>query len=227
MRTPGTKDAPIPWMPWGRKRPPESTGERAGSTPTIRTPGTRSFSTSPTPVIVPPGADGGDEGVQVPLRRLEDLDGRRAPVHLRVGLVLELHWHEVVRVLPAHLLGGEHRPRHALDGRRQMDLGAIAGEQALPLHAHVVGHGQDEAIAANGAHHREAHPGIAARGLDQRRPGLQDPPQLRILDHRERDAVLDAAGGIERLHFAEHGGAVGVWNSVELHEGCATDQLED
>ena len=51
---PGTNEAPMPWMPWGRKRPPESTGERAGSTATTRRAGTRSFRTSPTPVTVPP-----------------------------------------------------------------------------------------------------------------------------------------------------------------------------
>src|SRR5215831_10557959 len=37
-----------------RARPPESTGDRVGSTPITRTPGSRSRSTSPTPVIVPP-----------------------------------------------------------------------------------------------------------------------------------------------------------------------------
>ena len=44
----------MPWMPCGRKRPPDRTGDRAGSTPTTRTPGSRSLSTEPTPVTVPP-----------------------------------------------------------------------------------------------------------------------------------------------------------------------------
>ena len=44
----------MPWMPWGRALPPASTGDRAGSTATTRIPGTFSFSTSPTPVRVPP-----------------------------------------------------------------------------------------------------------------------------------------------------------------------------
>src|SRR5206468_3923611 len=39
FRTPGTKDAPIPWIEWGRDLPPESTGEFAGSTAITRAPG--------------------------------------------------------------------------------------------------------------------------------------------------------------------------------------------
>ena len=54
LKTPGTNEAPIPWMPWTPNFPPASTGEFAGSTATIRTPLTFSRSTSPTPVIVPP-----------------------------------------------------------------------------------------------------------------------------------------------------------------------------
>src|SRR5215472_613297 len=54
LSQPGQKEAPMPWMPCGRARPPESTGDRVGSTPITRTPGSRSRSTSPTPVIVPP-----------------------------------------------------------------------------------------------------------------------------------------------------------------------------
>ena len=30
--TPGTNPAPIPWIGWGECVPPESTGERVGST---------------------------------------------------------------------------------------------------------------------------------------------------------------------------------------------------
>ena len=49
-----------------------------------------------------------------------------APVHLRVGRVLELLRHDVARVLAAQLLRREHGARHPLDGRREDELGAEA-----------------------------------------------------------------------------------------------------
>ena len=53
-RTSGTKPGPMPWILCGPGSPPASTAEVSGSTATTRTPGRRSFSTWPTPVIVPP-----------------------------------------------------------------------------------------------------------------------------------------------------------------------------
>src|SRR5664280_1971431 len=53
-RMAGTKPAPMPWMGCGPFCPPDSTGEAAGSTAMTCTEGLRSFSTSPTPVMVPP-----------------------------------------------------------------------------------------------------------------------------------------------------------------------------
>ena len=50
----GTKPAPIPWILCGPGAPPERTAESSGSTATMRTLGLRAFSTSPTPLIVPP-----------------------------------------------------------------------------------------------------------------------------------------------------------------------------
>ena len=119
--------------------PPASTGERAGSTATIRTPGSVCLSTSPTPVIVPPVPTPGDEGVEAAVGVAQDLLGRRAAVDLRVGRVVELLRHEVAVVLAHQLLGGEHGARHALDRRREDQLGAVALQQLAPLHAHVSG----------------------------------------------------------------------------------------
>ena len=53
-RMAGTNPAPMPWMGWGPLAPPDSTGDAAGSTATIRTVDLRSLKTSPTPVMVPP-----------------------------------------------------------------------------------------------------------------------------------------------------------------------------
>lgn len=52
--TSGTKPAPIPCILCGPLLPSDNTGEEAGSTATIFTPGFWDFKYSPTPVIVPP-----------------------------------------------------------------------------------------------------------------------------------------------------------------------------
>ena len=50
----GTNPAPMPWIGCGPLTPPDSTGDASGSTAMTLRPGLRGFSTSPTPVIVPP-----------------------------------------------------------------------------------------------------------------------------------------------------------------------------
>jgi hypothetical protein len=50
----GMKPAPMPWIGCGPRWPPESTGLASGSTAITLSAGLRAFSTSPTPVIVPP-----------------------------------------------------------------------------------------------------------------------------------------------------------------------------
>src|SRR5690606_32787293 len=54
FRIGGTKPAPMPWILCGPGGLPDSTALSSGSTATIRRPGLRAFSTSPTPVSVPP-----------------------------------------------------------------------------------------------------------------------------------------------------------------------------
>ena len=127
-----------------------------------------SFSTSPTPVIVPPVPTPATNASSAPVRLLEDLEGRRAAVDLGVRGVLELLRHEVVGMLAHQLRRREHGARHALDGRREMDLGAEAREQALALHAHVVGHREDQPVALHRGRHGEPDAGVAAGRLDDR-----------------------------------------------------------
>ena len=50
----GTKPAPMPWIEWGPRRPPDSTGLSSGSTAIIRKPDLRGLMTSAIPVNVPP-----------------------------------------------------------------------------------------------------------------------------------------------------------------------------
>src|SRR5690606_17902254 len=64
---------------------------------------------------------------------------------------------------------------------------------------HRFGHDQHKPIALDGGNHRKTDTGIAAGRLDDRPAGSQSAGLLRVLDHRQRDAVLDRAGRIRAL----------------------------
>ena len=109
------------------------TGLAAGSTATILTLGLRALSTSPTPVIVPPVPTPDTKISTCAVRVAPDLLGRGLAMDFRVGRVLELLRHEVVRVLGHQLLGLAHGAGHAFGGRRQDHLGAQGLQQPPPL----------------------------------------------------------------------------------------------
>ena len=58
------------------------------------------------------------------------------------------------------------------------------------------------------------------------RVGAQDAATLRVLDHRERDAVLDAAAWVAALLLHPHGELRGI-EAVHAHVGGSTDRGED
>ena len=61
-----------------------------------------------------------------------------------------------------------------------------------------------------GAQHGEADAGVAAGGLDDGHAGVELSGRLGVANHAERDAVFDAAAGVERLELAQNRGpAVG------------------
>ena len=97
FRIGGTNPAPIPWMRCGPGWPPESTGEPAGSTATTRTSGIALLQHLAHARDRPARADGRHEHVHAAVQVGPDLLGGRAPVHLRVGRVLELLGNEGVR----------------------------------------------------------------------------------------------------------------------------------
>jgi hypothetical protein len=148
------------------------------------------------------GADHRDEDVDRPVGIAPDLLGRRAAVDLGVRRVLELLRHEVLAgVRVANLLRFGDRARHAVGAGRQHELRAVGLEQVAALDRHRVGHRQDDRVAFGGRHERERDAGVPARRLDDHGVRPQAPVALGRLDHRDADAVLDAAGGIRDSIF--------------------------
>ncbi len=67
-----------------------------------------------------------------------------------------------------------------------------------------------QAVALGRRHERERDAGVAAGRLDDRAAGRQQAAALGVLDHGDRDAVLDAAARVARLELGQQARAAGV-----------------
>ena len=168
------------------------------------------------------GADAGDEVVDLAVQRLPQLRAGRPVVDVRVGRVRELVGQEDVAVARHRAGGGDGlvHPAHRLG---DVHLGAVEAQQALALAAHALRQREDQLVALGGADERQRDAGVAARGLDDRRPARLDPALLLgRLDHGHADAVLDRAAGVEPLELAEDlGAALGREPAEFDHRGAA------
>ena len=94
------------------------------------------------------------------------------------------------------------------DGRgADHHIGTERPQQVDLLLAHLVRHHEDALVAAVERSHDEAHTGVAARRLHDRAARFQASVALGSFDHRETDAVLHAAAGVQRLDLREQGRA--------------------
>ena len=192
----------------------------------MRTPGIASRSTGATPVMVPPVPTPATNASMRGNCSQQLLRGG-PPMGLRIGGIAELLGHEIVGVFGEHLFRRPHRPVHALRVRGQDQRCPVGHEQAAPLDAHGVGHRQHQAIALHRRHQRQADAGVAAGRLDDRVARMQSPFPLRGLDHRQADAVLDAAARVVRLELAPHLGVLGPGQTAQANHRRVADQIED
>src|SRR5256885_1063299 len=72
----------------------------------------------------------------------------------------------------------------------------------------------------------QADAGVAAGGLDDGAAGLQGAGLLGVLDHGQRDAVLDGAAGVAALGLDPHIGT-GAEQAVDAHMGRVANRLQD
>jgi len=131
-------------------------------------------------------ADACDERGNFAVCALPDLGTGGAVVEVGVRGVLELlEDHRAGRRVAKFARLGD-RALHAGRAGRQDDFRTVCGRELAALDRHRLGHGEDEVISLHRAHEREAHAGVAARRLDDRRAGLERAVLLRRLDHREK-----------------------------------------
>ena len=74
-------------------------------------------------------------------------------------------------------------------------------EDPFALHGGGLGHGQEQPVALDGAHHGQADAGVAAGGLDDGLLRGQLARGLGRLDHGQGRPVLDRASRVEILQF--------------------------
>ena len=195
----GMKPAPMPWIGCGLGAPPEMTGECVGSTANTLSFGHAFFSTRAQPVMWPP--------VPTPVISASSPSGKSA----RISRAVVRTWTSMLAglsnccgiqapgVAAIELLRLGDRALHALRARREHERRAVREHQPPPLDRHAVRHHQHQLVALDRRDHREADAGVARRGLDDRAARLELAGRLGVLDHRQRDAVLDRAAGVRAL----------------------------
>ena len=171
----GTNPGANPCSLCGPGWPPDSTGEASGSTATILMPGLRPLSTSPTPVIVPP--------VPTPATTMSTFPS----VSRQISSAVVFRWISgldgfancwrmtLFGNLPLQFLGLCDRALHAFRPFREDEARAEHLEQLAALHAHRLGHGEEDPKAAGGRHERQRDAGVAAVGSIRTVSGAQPP----------------------------------------------------
>jgi len=126
--------------------------------------------------------------------------------------------------LRGHLLGQVARALHPRLLGDEDDLGAEGFHHPTPLQAHVLGHDEHHAIAADGGGHGQGDAGVAGSGLDEGVAGADLPPLLGVADHAHGRAVLHRSGGIVAFQLHQHGAAVGGGKALQADQRCTADE---
>ena len=142
-----------------------------------------------------------DEDIYLAVGVAPDLWTGGRPVDRRVGRIDELAGNKAVRDLQRQLGGLGDRALHALGALCEDKLRSVCFQNIASLHAHGLGHRQNNAVALRGCDRRKTDTGIAGCGLNDRGAFSQQTLGFRVFDHRLGDAVLYASRGIEVLKF--------------------------
>ena len=176
-------------------------------------------------------SDGDDDRVDLAsVGLLPDLGAGRLVVRLGVGRIRVLVGLEAARDLLREPVGDRvvALGRVRLDrGGGDHDLRAVRAEHRDLLLAHLVGHDEDAAVAAERRGHREACAGVARGRLDDRPARPQASVLLRRLDHRHPDPVLHGPARIQELELREELAGDVAPEPVEPDDRGPPDELED
>ena len=121
-------------------------------------------------------SDACDEDIYLAVGVAPDLWTGGRPVDRRVGRIDELAGNKAVRDLQRQLGGLGDRALHALGALCEDKLRSVCFQNIASLHAHGLGHRQNNAVALRGCDRRKTDTGIAGCGPDPWLPRLRSSP---------------------------------------------------
>lgn len=127
---------------------------------------------------------------------------RRLVMRQVIARIGKLVGHEIFVGVAGHLAAGQaDRPVGSLLGGRKDHLRTIGTNYFTPLDRHGAAHHDLHGISLDDADDGQADARIARRRFDDRLAGREAPVLFGLLDHPERNAVFDAARGVETFEF--------------------------
>ena len=177
------------------------------------------------------GAHAGNQDVDLAVGVLPNLRTRGRLMDGGVGGVYKLAGDHALGGLARQLLGLGDSALHAQRALGQHQLGAVAAHKLASLHAHGLGHGDDQAVAACGGDAGQADAGVAAGGFDDGVAVVATDlaRALRLVQHRLGDAILGGTRGVEVLKLYQHarGQVVRRLDVGDLQQRGMSDKLVD
>ena len=173
------------------------------------------------------GADACHKEIDLAVGVIPDLGAGGGNMSLGVGGVDELTGDECVGNLLCQLIGLGNGTFHALGTLAQDQLRAIGFHQLAALHAHSLGHDNDDAVALGSRHGSQADAGVAGGGLDDDGTRFELAGSLGVVDHGLGNAVLDGTGRVEILQLGQDLGrqVFLCFNVGQLQQRSVADQL--
>ena len=173
------------------------------------------------------GAHAGHKEVHVPLRIFPDLRAGGAVVGLRIGGVIKLPGDDAAGGFPVQRLSLGHSAGHALAAGGQHDLRSIGGDEAAPLHAHGVRHGEDHMVPQCGTHSGKTNAGVAGGGFNDGGSGRELSLLRRPGNHIDSHPVLGTAGRVLAFQLRQDRGlqAMVLFIVAQFQKRCPADEF--
>src|SRR6185312_3131223 len=176
------------------------------------------------------GAGADDHVGQLPVGGVPDLGAGGLVVAVRGGGVVELVGLVGAGDLGDQAVGDPVVGLGGIGGHRgggDDDLGTVGTQHVALFLADLVRGDEDGLVALRLGHQGQPDAGVARRRLHDGAAGPQFPGLLRLLDHLQRDAVLDGPSGVQVLEFHQDGGPDALGDLRELHQGGVADEFQD
>jgi len=125
-------------------------------------------------------------------------------MNLRIGRVLELSWHIVVRIQTENFFSLIYSARHPLIFRCCNYLCPIHAQYGPVFLANRFRHHQDQPVSPGCGYNSQANAGVATGGFNDNTAGLDTAILFCLFHHLQGYPVLDAAARVIHFHFGHY-----------------------